>query len=354
LLRVGPMFHRGWIVVAALATGCYTTRTVATAELPRLHQPVAGDGMAVRTTSSSRARLGPRSWLRLRNHQGEWTDWLRGQDVRVDGDGIWIARRDGVWAPQLVGWPWHEVATAEVQNMSVTQLAAAAGAGAGLGLLLAPFAVAGVYTSAMRGYDGPPAGEAPSSEPTWREAALAASEHDPLRPPGDWAASPAGPASRHAPHLFSASVRRRSLVSVTAAASVDVDASRGALVLEGGSAGVRLWNAIELGAGGLHLARRTAGRWDSTFVAFGRGGLVLPLDAGRRVKLPLTLDVGAGGHGVGRYVALRWGLRVRLPDHWYLGIQPLTGTWVSWDPRGRFAGQPRWTMTSGLELGRSF
>ncbi len=255
---------------------------------------------------------------------GTWTFELTRYGA-LTASGPELFERLGVGLGTLHGWRFRDVAYAQIEDYSGTKTY---GLVWGTAALLAYMAVTG----------------------TRRLEIDIGTEH----PPGTWKPELADARNRIAPLLFTSRAVRHTQLAVSAQAEVAVDAFGATQFFEGGAATVRLFQGLELGAGGGHLGARTpSGLW-SGGLAFARFGGNFPVDAAQRYWLPLTMDIGGGGgEALGAFWRLRTGVQRRITDHAFVGAA-LTPAYLNWKHGGPSRDTKSWTLSAGVEAGVTF
>lgn len=367
LQAIRALGRLGWLAawVASVAAGCTATRSVPGTELTRLAHRAERDAVVVDAEMLLRERVDPNTQIRFRNRRGEWTPWLRGRLLRVDGEGIYAADQED-YQGLLLGWRWADIEEAEVKNWKGGRTAAVVvGGTAGtvaLAIVVVPLVLLGVYVKSMKNYDGPEPSRGSSDgggsgarlASGLARAATSTDEDEPVEP--EWAPY-ASDRNRSVP-LFSQRARRRARARLLVSADAAADAVAPHTLLGGVAAGVRLHDMIELSAG----VRHWTGRQDSAagspaseqhVLGFARAGFHFHIDAAHFVALPLAVELGRG-NAVDGYVRMRWGLRLRLGQHAFVGadiMNPVYTSFVSSDEEARYGG---WSWLSGMEAGATF
>ena len=284
---------------------------------------------------------------------GTWTVYLPGPTtIDLAGEELYKAMDDGL--ATRYGYRWNEIATAQVEGLSGSLTLTAIVGTAALAIVLAPAALLLRGAPDFRGGSS----AAGSSVAGLLTAGGGGSAHE----AGTW--QPSVLADRDgmaASRLFGAGARRKAIVQLAASAEASLGILGTHALVEGGAAVVRLGQAFEIGAGGLHftladaLWQRGIARTDSETplpsggIAFFRIGAHLPIDAAHRVAVPVSVDIGGGGgEALGVFTRLNWGVRLAVDRHAFVGVAPLTPSFFNWK---HDASLRRGSVSSGLELG---
>jgi hypothetical protein len=401
----------GWVLVLALAGGCYRSALVSPEVLRAVRAPL-GDSVALETLDERKVALGPRSLLRARLLTGETTPWFTAAFLLISPEGL---VRDPAARMSEVHKAWVHGLTPD----QLAQLRALAPPG---GVLvqesLPPALVTAPSPEAFRAWVGAFARQAPPPDrssvlwsfelgprrvvgfadhvapmyvglPTdglatlaaestiapgirWREVqAIEVESLAPtrtalavpatlvlaglmLRGPAAGDAYPAGVVWKASPdrRLFSAASGRRSTFRVVVSGAAL--AGRAGDAQAGLGLGARFLDFLEL----LYVARRahrpagSPGARDVTShgLCF---GFHLDGDGDARLALQVALEV-SGAAGGQRSILLRWGPRFGLPGRSFVSLLPLSlqNAWTTEAP-GRPAFQ-RTAMLHGVELGVTF
>lgn len=145
--------------------------------------------------------------------------------------------------------------------------------------------------------------------------------------------------------LFGGVARRRSVVGFVGALDGQRELWSLGRTHAGFSASLRLVDFVELGGGARYIASGAR----SDLLYFGRMGIHAGLDAARRFAFPFAVEMGGGGD-VALYTRLAFGLRVRVDEHWSLGLYAFNPTFA----RYRTTDVPRWSFPSGVEASFAF
>lgn len=239
------------------------------------------------------------------------------------------------------GWRWQDIQAAEVKSFSGSLTLTAIVGVTALSVALAPVAL--IARGGWLPGDGPRASGGGSG------LSRLGGGGSSVLPRGNWKPVLADEQALAAQNLFGGGARRKAMVRVVATAEASLGSFGGHPLLDGGVAMLRVGEAFEIGAGGLHAATFVGNRLWQGGIAFARIGAHLPFDAAHRVAVPLSVDIGGGGdEALGVFARLNWGLRLALPHQMFLGVAPASPTLLNWkhDPARR-----RGSLMSGLELG---
>lgn len=254
---------------------------------------------------------------------------------RVLGEAIHLALADGV--EMRVGWGWSEIDRAEVTDLSGVKSLA--------GLLGYTAVAATLGTKAANVLVQP---RSPTERPLH------------IQP---WQPDLTGSSAIEARPMFTGRARRRSVVQLVATAEAGGDPLGMRSVFSGVSLGGRFGELVEVGVGFrqalawpqpgsvAHRSPAPTGQTSTQLYYFRLGGH-FPLDAGHRFAIPLLLDL--GGSDGGMHFRVNLGLRYRVSRSWFLGGYLLNPSYVQHDESSSAAMNPRWTFSSGLELGFTY
>jgi hypothetical protein len=260
------------------------------------------------------------------------------------------------------GWRWDEMQAAEVKNVKgVRTLGATAGVTAGVAAVIAlavPILVIGSAMSWPKKHDAHPRTEGwgESKGSGWQLIEGARTPDQRTRTPA-W--KPDLGEHGDAEPLFTRAALRRSRVRLLVSGDAVIDTLRPSRLVDGVSAGVRLHDIVELSGGVRHVMVRgpqQAGEVQDTtqgFLGFGRLGAHLAVDGPHLFAIPVSLELGMGST-VDVYARLRWGLRMRLGRHTFVGAEIFNPTYTHFagdDNNQRHGG---WSWLHGLEVGAAF
>ena len=287
---------------------------------------------------------------------GTWRFYLPGRGWSDELGGDLLYRALDRYATR-VGWAWGEVSAAEVRSLSGGRSLGGMVAATAAAVALAPLALLGSKALTFRGDTAGSPAAGGSGSARWNGSGVldAVATAGRTVEPGTWEPTVASQVALHARPLFDGTARRRAVARVVLAADVaaPVAITGPDRVIEGVTVAARLGELVEVGGNLRHVAGRgleREGAWSSSLLgSFYLGGHFF-FDARQRVAAPVGVE--AGGHGAGGYFRLRWGLRVRVTDAWFVGVYPVNPTFLGNDSSARALSH--WSFPSGLEVGLSF
>ena len=342
--RPSPLFTSA---CACALLGCYGSSTVVGAQTAALHRSEQGDGSVLVADDGSPVRLDGDSELRFTRTDGTWTDWIGARDLLVNDDGVFLKPDDD--QPLVDGLKWSDVKSVEVKNLDrgETMIAVVAISAAVVGLIVVAMKSKGnlplpnlnhvdFHVNASSNGGGGGGGDAavptPGGESVLAEPTLEA------------------PNASGAKDLLDGDTRRRSVVEVVGALEGGGETTGSGLRLGTAMLALRAFDFLDFGVGA---------RWISFGLVDGRQAYVLPvfrfgmhadLDAHRRIALVFGVEMGAS-HDVLDHVRVDWGIRCRVYDEMWLGVDPLTPIY------DRFASGihgPAWSAPTTLLVGFAF
>ena len=275
----------------------------------------------------------------------EWVFFWRGSEPmrELRFEGLTFQRALTLTDGFVDGAHWSDIASLEVQHPDYGSVV--------LGLALVPIALAGGGGASLSGLFERGGGRLPVVESLTDETALHL-----------WRPGRAVPDARGAKPLFSELAQRRALIRPIAA--VEVGASFTGLASQlAVFGGVRLRDWFEVGLGvqawwpNLFSPTRSlstaplgpvVSKYSPTVFTTLRVGFNFDLDADRRVLVPLHLMVGFDFQGQTQ-TRIAWGLQVRITQHLFVALRPLTPQYTS-----GAHGINTWQFPSTLEVGATF
>ncbi len=103
------------LLVAAMASGCYSRSIVHGTSVSALQRGNHGQTLVLRDVKGGHVHVDPRSRLRFYRSDGLWTAWVYARDLRVSQQGVFHRGRGDA---TLQGLSWQNIRGVEVKNLS--------------------------------------------------------------------------------------------------------------------------------------------------------------------------------------------------------------------------------------------
>jgi hypothetical protein len=335
---------------ACALLGCYGSSTVVGPQTAALHRGEQGEDAELVADDGSSVRLDGNSELRFTRSDGTTTSWIVARDLLVNDDGVFVRRDTDDGDTRLDGLRWLDVQSVEVRNLNrgETMVAVVAITAAVVGIIAIAsnckgkipfpdlshvnFHVSG-SSSGGGGSDG--GGDevvTPSSQPSLGEPDLEK------------------PSSEGAHDLLDDGAKRKSVLTGVATLEGGGETTASGLRLGTAMMAVRLFEFLDFGAGARWISFGVADTKQSYVLPVFRFGMHADLDAARRFAVVFGAEMGAN-ESVLDHVRVDWGVRFRIYDQTWLGIDPLTPVY---DRFKRGITGPAWSAPSTIQLAMVF